>query len=162
MKTTGSIQAASRGEARCRFVSTHPRAVSFGQDAKIASTAGGSINSRENNIDGVAPKRTSDGHRLPRFFLLSHFQHTMYFGTTIQFYKDKIMQSQYTSSRTHTLQIRRRQIALACREHFRGEFRSPLLQVFAAARSSTERSIFVQNIFADLIDQPKTRHIYNL
>jgi hypothetical protein len=120
LKTTGLIQAASRGEARCRFVSTHPRAVSFRQDAKIASTAGGIINPRENNTDGVVLKRASDGHRHPRFFLLSHLQHTMYFGTTIQFYKDKIMQSQYTSSRTHTLQIRRRRIAPACREHFRG------------------------------------------
>jgi hypothetical protein len=120
LKTTGSIQAAPRGEARCRFVSTHPRAVSFGQDAEIASTAGGSINPRENNTDVVVPKGASDGHRHPRFFLLSHFQHTMYFGTTIQFYKDKIMQSQYTSSRTYTLQIHRRRFAPACREHFRG------------------------------------------
>jgi hypothetical protein len=162
LKTTGSIQAASRGEARCRFVSTYPRAVSIGRDAKIASTAGGSINPRENNTNGAIPKCASDGHRHPRFFLLSHFQHTMYFRTTIQLYKGKIMQSQYTSSRTHSLQIRRPRFAPACRGHFRGEFRSPLLQVFAAARSSTERSIFVQNIFADLVDQPKIRHIYNL
>jgi hypothetical protein len=87
----------------------------------------------------------------------------MYFGTTIQFYKDKIMQSQYISSQTHTLQIRWRRVAPACREHFRGgEFRSRLLQVFAAARSPTKRSTFIKNIFADLVDQPKIRHIYNL
>jgi hypothetical protein len=111
LKTTGSIQAASRGEARCRFVSTYPRAVSIERDAKVTLTVGGSINPRESNTDGAIPKRASDGHRHPRFFLLSHFQHRMYFGTTIQLYKGKIMQSQYTSSRTHNLQIRRRRFA---------------------------------------------------
>jgi hypothetical protein len=52
-----------------------------------------------------------------------------------------------------------------------GEFRSQSLQVFAATHgatrshnkaSTTERSIFVKNIFANLIDQSKVRHVHDV
>jgi hypothetical protein len=104
----------------------------------IASLAGGSITLTKNNVDGAEIKDTNDGHRHLCFPLSSHFEYTMYFGTTIQFYNDTIMQSQYISSQTHTLQIRWRRVTPVCREHFRGgEFRSQSLQVFAAAHSAT-------------------------
>jgi hypothetical protein len=85
LKTAGSMQAASRGEARCRFVSTYSRAVSIEQAAKATLT----VRYRSAQEMGTDTLVSSSYHI---------FQHTMYFGTTIQPYKGKIMQSQYTSS----------------------------------------------------------------
>jgi hypothetical protein len=99
LKTASSKQAASRGEARCRFVSTCSGAVSIEQVANATPTVR-FRSAQEMGTDTLV------------FFPLSHFQHTMYFGTTIQLYKGKTMQLQYTSSRTQNLQIRRRRFAL--------------------------------------------------
>jgi hypothetical protein len=98
-------KAASGGKAQRHFVSTRPGTASIEQDAMIVSPAGGSITPTKNHVDGAEMKDTNDGHRHLYFPLSSHFEYTMYFSTTIQFYNDTIMQSQYISSQTHTLQI---------------------------------------------------------
>jgi hypothetical protein len=95
------------------------------------------------------------------FPLLSHIEYTMYFGTTIQFYTDTVIQSQYTSSQAYTLQARRRRAAPMCREHFRGGVPKSIASSLrgnswrdakSQSASSAKRSIFVKDVFADLID----------
>jgi hypothetical protein len=105
----------------------------------IASLAGGSITLTKNNVDGAEIKDTNDGHRHLCFPLSSHFEYTMYFGTTIQFYNDTIMQSQYISSQTHTLQIRWRRVTPVCREHFRGGGGSSEVNRFKSSRQPIAR-----------------------
>jgi hypothetical protein len=73
LKTAGLMQAASRGEAWCRFFSTYSRAVSIEQDVKVTLTAGGSINPRESNTDGAIPKRAKDGAQTTSFLSLITF-----------------------------------------------------------------------------------------
>jgi hypothetical protein len=118
-----------------------------------------------NHNDGAGRQYRNEGHRCwaqtPLFPLLSHIEYTMYFGTTIQFYTDTVIQSQYTSSQAHTLQVRWRRVAPMCREHFWGGVPKSIasslrgnLWCDAKSRSAspTEQSIFVKNVFADLID----------
>jgi hypothetical protein len=57
----------------------------------IVSPAGGGITPTKNHVDGVEMKDTNHGHRNLCFSLSLHFEYTMYFGTTIQFYNDLIM-----------------------------------------------------------------------
>jgi hypothetical protein len=82
---------------------------------------------------------------------------------------DTTIQSQYTSSQAHTIQVSWSRAAPACREHFRGEFRSKSLQVFTASlgaprkpqsASAPKQSILVKHIFADLINYTKKRRVY--
>jgi hypothetical protein len=59
----------------------------FERDARIMSSAGGSATPRKIHDDGAERKCRNEGDkwwsRTPSFFLLSHFEYTMYFGTTI-------------------------------------------------------------------------------
>jgi hypothetical protein len=85
----------------------------------------------------------------------------MNFGTTIQFYTGIVIQSQYKSSQAYTLQVRWRRVAPMCREHFRGGIPKSITSslrdylwrdVKSRSANPTERSVFVKNVFADLID----------
>jgi hypothetical protein len=75
-------------------------------------------------------KYAKDGHRhCSSFFLLT-------FSTCNILRKDNItLQGKNNAVTTHTVSSAKFTNPLrACREHFRGEFRSPVLQVFAPAR----------------------------
>jgi hypothetical protein len=57
----------------------------------IVLLAGGGITPTKNHVDGAEMKDINNGHRHLRSPLSSHFEYTMYFGTTTQFYNDTIM-----------------------------------------------------------------------
>jgi hypothetical protein len=107
LKTVGSMQAASRGEARCHFVSTYSRAVSIEQDAKATLT----VRYRSAQEMGTDTLVSFSYH-------IFNIQCTS--GQQYNFTREK--QCNYNTHRhEHTIyKSAGDDSLLACREHFRG------------------------------------------
>jgi hypothetical protein len=101
----------------------------------------GNATLRKIHDDGAKCKCRNEGDKwwlqAPSFFSIIFRIYNVFRYNNPILHFDTAIQSQCICSHAHTIQIGWSRVAPACREHFRGEFRSKSLQVFTTSHDAT-------------------------